>query len=539
VTQGDPRQARRARQQRPRRDQEAFQRQALVECVEQAHVKGLSRQRIVEVLHRSPRTLRAWRHVVPRSADTTDLRGRPVLGSTVAERNRVIRFLHFVTGPAIGLPALRALFPQMPRCTLEDLLRRYRRVWRARYCPFGLRLTWHQPGRVWAMDFSEAAFPIDGRDRYIFAVRDLASGRQLAWQPIAAQDAEQVIAQLLLLFQRYGVPLVIKCDNGAAFIAERIAHWLHSWRVIPLFSPPCHPRYNGALERSNRTNKIYTAQHAASQGHPFQWRSEDLEAARRLANEITRPWGQHGPTAQQAWDARTPITQEERQRFLDTLHEQRPTAAAELDIDLSQPLNHADRARLDRHALAVVLQALGYLSYRRGSRMTRKPSRPTADDLQKRAAKHVPDAPADSSPAQLAGALPPVLHHRPCVDNGSPAPAPTSPSPVALDSEPAPPCAPATVPARPKEVRRDSISCSTMQASRVDRAAPRTSANICEQTLASTARPHTIQASRDSTAIAECCHETIASAQRERGFTSWYRSFVTLLIAPLKAAKIM
>ena len=114
-----------------------------------------------------------------------------------------------------------------------------------------------------------------------------------------------MIALLLLLFQRYGAPLVIKCDNGAAFIAERLAEWLRPWRVILLFSPPRQPRYNGALERSNRTNKIYTAQQAASQEHPFQWRREDLEAARCLANEITRPGGQHGPTAQEAWDAHT------------------------------------------------------------------------------------------------------------------------------------------------------------------------------------------------------------------------------------------
>ena len=70
----------------------------------------------------------------------------------------------------------------------------------------------------------------------------------MAWEPIAAQDATQVIALLLLLFQRYGVPLLIKCDNGAAFIAERLADWLRPWQVILLFSPPRQPRYNGALE---------------------------------------------------------------------------------------------------------------------------------------------------------------------------------------------------------------------------------------------------------------------------------------------------
>jgi hypothetical protein len=163
--------------------QEDRQRRAIVLRVEQTHEEGMSWTRMAAGLHRSARTLRAWRAPQAGAAKTPELRRRPAFGSTVTERNRVIRFLHHVTGPAIGLPALRALFCDLPRCVLENLLRRYRHVWRARYCPFGLRLTWLQPGRVWAMDFSEAPFPIDGQSRYIFAVRDLASARQLAWSP--------------------------------------------------------------------------------------------------------------------------------------------------------------------------------------------------------------------------------------------------------------------------------------------------------------------------------------------------------------------
>jgi len=527
--------------------QEDRQRRAIVQRVAQAHDEGLSWQRIATVLHRSPRTLRAWREPRAGTANLPALRGRPVLGSTVTERNRVIRFLHHVTGPAIGLPALRALFGALPRCVLENLLRRYRRVWRARYCPFGRRLTWHQPGRVWAMDFSEAPFPIDGQSGYIFAVRDLASARQLAWEPIAAPDALHVMALLLSLFQRYGAPLLIKCDNGAAFIAELLAEWLRPWRVILLFSPPRQPRYNGALERSNRTNKIYTGQQAASEGHPFQWRREDLEAARYLANEITRPWGEHGPTAQEAWDARTPLTLEERQRFLDRLDQQRATAAAELGLDLSQPLDHADSARLDRHALAVVLEALGYVSYRRGSRITRMPSRPTAEDLQKRAAKHVPDAPPDASLAQLASALPPLLQHRPCVDNGRAAQAPSASPPATRASQPAPVCAPTSAPPRHNEHPRalsrvetpsHGSACSFVSVDEVASEVIPAARKFPAKTLAPAPRPPTIQASRDSTDITIACHETDASAHGERGFTSWYRSFVTLLIAPCKAAKI-
>ena len=156
-------------------------------------------------------------------------------------------------------------------------------------------------------------------------------------------------------------------------------------------------------------------------------------------------------------------------------------------LDLSLPLEHADSARLDRHALAVVLEALGYVSYRRGSRITRKPSRPTADDLEKRAAQHVPDASPDSSLAQRADALPPLLNHRPCVDNGRAAS--TSLPRAARDSTPAPPGAPATVAACPTEHPLDSISCPTLPASGVARTAAWSSQKSRENLLSTNGPP--------------------------------------------------
>jgi hypothetical protein len=70
------------------------------------------------------------------------------------------------------------------------------------------------------MDFSESPFLINQQYRYIFSVRDLASGFQLAWQPVASQTAEEVIPILRRLVQQHGAPLVLKSDNGSAFIAE-------------------------------------------------------------------------------------------------------------------------------------------------------------------------------------------------------------------------------------------------------------------------------------------------------------------------------
>ena len=114
---------------------------------------------------------------------------------------------------------------------------RYRRVWRRRYRPRGFRLTWHLAGAVWAMDFSEAPYLIDGVYKYLFAVRDLASHHQIAWIPVPDQQAETILPILEQLFQEHGPPLVLKSDNGSAFIADLLTGLMAANQVSSLFSP--------------------------------------------------------------------------------------------------------------------------------------------------------------------------------------------------------------------------------------------------------------------------------------------------------------
>lgn len=337
----------------------------------------------------SPRTLRHWkhRHAKGRLFDVC-FRGRPPTACSAETRNEVIRFLHRVTGPAVGLPALRALFPKIPRVILEELLCRYRRVWRRRYRVTGFQLTWHQAGAVWAMDFSDAIHPIDGIDPYIFAVRDLASHQQLAWLPVADEKAETILPILRDLFLEHGPPLVLKSDNGSAFIAEATQSAMFEAVVAQLFSPPRRPQYNGALERSNSTHKTYTQQRAAVEGHPYRWIAEDLEHARQLANTISRPWGHKGPTPDEAWQQRSPITHDERQQFQQALAKARIEAANDLGLDLAASLSISDRARFDRLALSRALQELDYLTKKRVHRPPKKAKRLSREELARRARKH-------------------------------------------------------------------------------------------------------------------------------------------------------
>lgn len=289
----------------------------------------------------------------------------------------MLRFLAEVSGPDISLAALQALFTDVPRCVLDDLATRYRRVHRRRYAHEGARLEWLVPGRVWAIDFSQPQQPVDGCWPNLLAIRDLASHYQLTWQATATQTAAEACAVLERLFLDHGPPLVLKADNGSAFISAEFQALLARYQVVILSSPPRYPQYNGALERSNGTLKTYTQLDATRDGHPLRWTSDNVEHARELANQLTRPWGAQGPHPAASWAARTVITAAEREAFTLSVATQRLIAAVDLGIDPQAQLERDPQARLDRVAVPRVLIELRYLERREGRRARRRAGRPT------------------------------------------------------------------------------------------------------------------------------------------------------------------
>lgn len=402
-------------------------------------------------LHVPERTLRAWRRT---SQNEPKLRGRPPCSTPVERRQQVIQFLHRVSGPAIGLPALRALFPGERRCTLADLLRRYRAVWRRRHQRKGYRLQWHRPGTIWAMDHSKATQLIDGQYEQIFAVRDLASHRQLEWRGVQSTGAAEACDILEELFVRYGPPLVMKSDQGSAFIAELTRELLQRRRVMPLLSPKGQPQYNGALERANSTHKVYTHQQAVAEGHPRYWTVANLDAARHLANTITRPWGHQGSCPNEAWQQREPITDQQRDEFARELESQRDLACTELGFTDRENLSPIQQDRLERLAISQTLETLGYLTKHQVRRPPRRAKRRVLPQLQqtlkrKREEANEDEAPvADPSDIEADDAIRKTLALSPTNDimNGAPqdvlansARAPTAQHPEPTRGEPARP----------------------------------------------------------------------------------------------------
>jgi transposase InsO family protein len=350
--------------QRTLREREHLLRNNLVDFCHWTNEQGLTLQQTADVLHMLPRTLRQWQY--DRTAQPLRVHplGRPILRSSRHDRNAVLELLGEL-GPHTGVPTLRECFPHMPRAELDDLLKRYRRLCRKRDQHACHVLYWQTPGTVWAMDFSEAPQPIDNLYPYLLGVRDLASGQQLLWLPVATATAAETRSALEPLFVLHGPPLVLKSDNGSPFLADDTLDFLEAYQVLPLFSPPRTPRYNGAIEAGIGSLKTRTERHATANGRATFWSHSDAEAARLEANATARPKGPTGPTPDELWAARKILTAEERTLFQDSVHQQRTDGRLKEGWPTEGPLQAKDARTVDRQAIRRALEEHGYLLYSR------------------------------------------------------------------------------------------------------------------------------------------------------------------------------
>jgi hypothetical protein len=167
-----------------------------------------------------------------------------------------------------------------------------------------------------------------------------------------------------------GAPLVLKVDNGAAWPAAEVAALLARWRVVKLPAAAYGPSSNGAVEEGLGSLKGRTEEKAWQRGEPGQWTWEDAEAARREANERSRPLGGEGQSAHTSWAARPEVTVEDRRNW--AAETQRITAA---DAAREAAAQSAESAGTEaegqkemksqegswRGVLRWTLEALGYL----------------------------------------------------------------------------------------------------------------------------------------------------------------------------------
>jgi len=350
--------------QRPQREREQIVRGHAVEASARLVAFGQAVGQSAALLQLSERTLRDWRHNLAGSLAAACPLGRPTVVAPRARRNEVFALLEEL-GPGIGLATLRTAFPDLSRALLDDFLRRYHRVWRRLHQQPLSVLHWPVIGRVWAMDFHGPRPALDGLYPYLLAVRDLSSGQQLLWLPVAEATAAAVALALEDLFARYGPPLVLKSDNGSAFGAGAVQELLHGRGVKNLFSPPYMPRYNGAIEAGIGSLTSRTEQCAARRGYPGQWTWADAAAARWEANVTARPRGVLGPSPDELWAGRTPIAPAERQAFWRCAASRYAELAATSEGNPAPGSEEMYRRSLDRQAIRSALVEHGYLSITR------------------------------------------------------------------------------------------------------------------------------------------------------------------------------
>lgn len=199
------------------------------------------------------------------------------------------------------------------RSTVCDLLKRHGMIEsrkRRRYPGHGGRPTTPMtaPNEIWCADYKGEFRTGDGRYCYPLTVTDGYSRFLLACQGRASTSHDGAQPVFRRLFQEYGLPQVIRTDNGVPFATtalgrlSRLSVWWIRLGIYPELIEPGHPEQNGRHERMHRTLKQHTARPPAASGRAQQRRFDRFRA------EF------NGDRPHEALDQRTPESVYERSR---------------------------------------------------------------------------------------------------------------------------------------------------------------------------------------------------------------------------------
>jgi putative transposase len=201
--------------------------------------------------------------------------------------------------PADAWPAASTIGAILQREGLSPRRRRRRR--RVGAWP-GERTAADQPNRVWTTDFKGEFRLGEGRLCYPLTIVDGSSRYLLACRALPSTAAAGVRATFERVFRLYGLPEVLRSDNGVPFSSlaigglSQLAVWWLRLGIRLERTRPRHPEDNGAHERLHRTLKA-EATRPARRTPELQQRAFD--AFRRVYND-ERPHealGQRPPTS--------------------------------------------------------------------------------------------------------------------------------------------------------------------------------------------------------------------------------------------------
>jgi transposase len=201
------------------------------------------------------------------------------------------------------LTILRGRHPDWPwpaRSTVCDILKREGRIAPGRRRrrpghPGKPQTPMTAPNQIWTADFKGQFRSGDGQYCYPLTVADGFSRYILGCQGLLSPSLKGTQTVFKRLFREFGLPRIIRTDNGAPFATcairrlSRLSIWWIRLGIYPELIEPLHPEQNGRHERMHRTLKAETARRRPTAGHS----SDDLTVSWRSSTTyaLMRPWG--------------------------------------------------------------------------------------------------------------------------------------------------------------------------------------------------------------------------------------------------------
>ena len=189
--------------------------------------------------------------------------------------------------PEVSWPAASTIGALFDRAGLTVPRRRRRRV-PARTAPL---VHAQAANDVWTVDFKGWFKTGDGRRCDPLTMQDAASRYLLRCRVLKRLTCDHVWPQIDVAFRAYGLPRVMRSDNGAPFAGpaigglSRLAVKLIKAGVVPERIAPGKPQENGRHERLHSTLEQETARPPASNAAAQQRRFNDFQ---RIYNEERR-----------------------------------------------------------------------------------------------------------------------------------------------------------------------------------------------------------------------------------------------------------
>lgn len=145
--------------------------------------------------------------------------------------------------------------------------------------------------QVWCGDYKGHFQTADARRCNPLTITDHASRYLLCCRHAGRMDYKGARTCFERAFREYGLPEVIRTDNGAPFASvglaglSRLSYWWIRLGIYPERIEPGHPEQNGRHERMHRTLKAYTASPPAA----------TLAAQQRRFNAFRKEYNEERP----------------------------------------------------------------------------------------------------------------------------------------------------------------------------------------------------------------------------------------------------